>query len=171
MPVKVIRPVGRPSFIEVELLNWGKYVATKMEQEQRAQDFIATGDSLDTYEVEVVKRNQVEIRMADYLKYSIEGRGRKPGGKMAPLSAILDWIEVKGIQPQEGTSLNSLAFLIARKQRDEGNLVHRNERLGIPIDMILAESWDQFSDQLAYGVALGAAEAMVKIIESTTATS
>ena len=166
MPVKRIRPVGRPSFTEVALLDWAFVVAKDIEAAQQDLEFIATGDSLDEYEVEITKKNQIEIRAADYLKFSMGNRGRQPGGKMPPIQVILDWIEVKGIVPDDDMSVNSLAFLIARKQQQEGNLVYRKQRPGIPIELIIDDSWDMIADQLAFDVATAAADLMMEEIKS-----
>jgi hypothetical protein len=46
-------------------------------------------------------------------------RGRNASAKFPPISAIKQWIEDKGIIA-EGISKNSLAFLIARKIKNEG---------------------------------------------------
>lgn len=49
--------------------------------------------------------------------------GRKPGAR-PPVSAIKEWIEVKGITPQKG-SKDSLAWAIATKIGQSGTKIHR----------------------------------------------
>ena len=49
--------------------------------------------------------------------------GTKPTGVLI-YKAIKDWINAKGISPMGGMSKNSLAFLIARKIKEKGTLLH-----------------------------------------------
>lgn len=73
----------------------------------------------------------VEFKAPEYWKWA--ENGRRPG-KMPPVSAILEWIEAKRIVPYADAngrvpSLNSLAFLIARKiGRDGTEGVHFLEK-------------------------------------------
>ena len=165
MSVKRIRPQGRPSAAEVAILDWGYLVAKEIETYQRDGDFVASGDSLDSYEVEITKKNQVEIRMADYVKFSVAGRGRHPGGGFPPVNDIVDWIETKGIQVPDEMTLEGFAFIIARKQFEEGNLVYRGDRPGIPVDLIIAESFDRIGNQIAFDVAVDASKQLTDHIK------
>ena len=165
MSVKRSRPPGRPSHAERALWNWAFEVAKDLELYQQELDFVASGASLDMYEVAITKKNQVSLSWADYLKYSTAGRGRKPGGGMAPIEAIVDWLKVKGIQPEEGT-IEGMAWAIAKKQQQEGNYVHRGKRPGLPVELVINESFDRIGDQLAFEVAQGVADDFIKNINS-----
>lgn len=152
--VKVYRQVGRPSKIEEALATWATYIAVVTQYYQQSLDFVATGSSLDEYAV-IIKKNNVQLIMADYIKYQMEGRGRQPGGGMAPIKDLVEWLEVKGIKPDdEDMSLQSLAYLIARKQQREGNAVYRGEREGIPIEDIIQQSFDEIKNEVAEEIAL-----------------
>jgi len=167
MPIKITRQRGRPSAIENELLRWGFVLAKEIEDSQKTLDFVSSGDSLNEYEVSIKKKNEVEILMSDYLKYSMAGRGRHPGGGMAPISEIVDWIETKGITvPEDFRTIESFAWAIAKKQQAEGNKVHRNQRPGIPIEMFIVESFEMVSNEMAFNIANAAADEMLKNIKS-----
>lgn len=93
--------------------------------------FRASGDWEKSLENEVIEgsgKYTGTISGANYT-YWME-HGRKPG-KFPPRSAILKWINDKGIIA-EGISQNSLAFLISRKIANEGTKV----RPGIVSDVI-----------------------------------
>lgn len=84
----------------------------------------ATGRAKEETRFEVVLNRQYNSQRLTSLKlvapdyvYYIEN-GRRPG-KQPPRSAIVEWLEVKNIQPQD-ISLESLAFLIARKIGRDG---------------------------------------------------
>jgi hypothetical protein len=162
MPVARIRPPGRPSEAERQLYEWAFVLGKEIEMAQQDLRFVASGDSLKDYAVVIAKKNTIHLLMADYIKYSISGRGRRPGGKMAPLNSIIRWIEQKGIAFTG--SIKSLAYLIARKQQKEGNAVYRGERPGIPLEMLIDESFDMISNQIAFNVANDAANRLVKRI-------
>jgi hypothetical protein len=166
MSIAVQRKVGRPTAIETELVNWAVVVAEQIQEQQRGLDFVASGDSLADYGVVISQRNVVEIVIADYLKYSVAGRGRQPGGGFPPVNAIVDWLETKGIEPPDDMSLESFAFIIARKQQREGNTVFRGGRPGIPVDLIIAESFDDIKSEMSFNVAAAAAAELVANIKS-----
>jgi hypothetical protein len=154
---RITRQVGRPSTVEAAIADWAQGVAEAMITEQQARDFVATGQSLDAYQVVVTKPDTVELLTADYLRFSVEGR---PPGGFPPLAAIADWIQVKGIQAP-GITLNSLAFLIARKIANEGNAVWRGDRQGIPMQEIIEESFYDTMPQAATRIAIEASNRML----------
>ena len=88
-------------------------------------DMIATRELADTIEVTSFYKNEknfkVILRGVDYINMIEDGRR---AGKMPPLRAILNWIEIKPILPRpeydREITNNQLAFLIARKIGNEG---------------------------------------------------
>ena len=159
MSVKVTRNVGRPTKVEEGLVDWGVRVAEEMQDQQIAKDFVASGRSLKQYEVVIAKPNVVDILWASYLQFSLEGVGRQPGS-YPPINAIVQWLIDKKIKPSKKQTLNSLAFVIARKMAEEGNMVFRGKRSGIDLDDILENSWYDIKDEMALEVAQEAATHM-----------
>lgn len=167
MPVKLIRRVGRPTLIEEAIALWATAFLSNLEEAQITLGFTASGDSSKQYEA-VISRNEVETYVAEYLKYSIQGVGRHPGGKMPPLEAIVRWLEIKGYRPSDPKmSLKSFAYLIARKQQREGNKVYRGERAGIPLSTIIETSFDDVDNEMALMAARQAADQLEKSLTST----
>ena len=85
---------------------------------------IATGDLLNSVEYKVEHNGQaiwVELHLKDYYKYVEEGRAP---GKFPPPEAILEWIRIKPVVPDERTGKlpteEQLAFLIGRKIAEQG---------------------------------------------------
>lgn len=81
----------------------------------------ASGELIRSIKGEVKIENEVYsavLNVADYYKY-VEF-GRRKGGKMPPVSAILKWVDVKPVIPREnGISKEQLSWAIAKKiQRD-----------------------------------------------------
>jgi len=155
MAVKVTRSVGRPTKVEEGLTDWAVRVAEEMQAEQVAKHFVASGRSLKSYEV-VITKNTVELFWASYLHFSLEGIGRQPG-KQPPLNAIVQWLIDKKIKPEGKTTLRGLAYIIARKMGEEGNLVFRGARSGIDLDDILENSFDDIKNEMALEVSQEAA--------------
>jgi len=165
MAVKIKRLVGRPTATEAALVLWGDAILSAFKESQEELDFVASGNSLESYGVTVTKRNTVALQMDEYLKYSIAGRGRQPGGLMPPINIIAQWLVKKGIASSGDKDLNSRAYLIARKQRDEGNQVYRGDRPGIPMDLIISESFDTISDPAAQDIAIELLDNLVKNVK------
>ena len=56
--------------------------------------------------------------------FTVLETGRKPG-KRPPLDVIEAWVKAKPVQPPDGMSTRSLAYLIAKKIGEEGSLLYR----------------------------------------------
>lgn len=159
--IKITRSIGRPTAIEEAMAIWAVQVAEEMKDEQIAKDFVASGKSLRMYEVLIAKPNLVELVWAAYLRFSLESVGRRPGS-YPPINEIVKWLKKKGIKPEEGTSLNALAFLISRKMAKFGNLVFRKKRSGIDLIDIINHSFRMVDDEMAMKVAVESADYLVK---------
>jgi hypothetical protein len=91
-------------------------------QAQEQAGKVATGESIDSYEVTV---NQVgvlttgSLSAVDYFQFI--GGGRGPGG-FPPLDRILEWIDAKGFLSTNITESEkeSIAYLIGRKIAERG---------------------------------------------------
>ena len=112
----------------IEVLNeYAQAWANAYKAELIAEGKRATGDLIRSVSGEVVIENDVYsavLNVADYYKY-VEW-GRKKGGKMPPISAILKWVQVKPViaRPNTLTGLvptqEQLAYAIAKSIQQNG---------------------------------------------------
>lgn len=165
--VRIKRSVGRPSSFENALTLWAVRVAEEVQRQQVEKDFVATGESLDNYVVNVVKRNNVDLLIPQYLTYSMEGTGRKPG-TVPNINALEKWIHDKGIEPDAGQTINSLAWAMGIKMAEEGNQVYRGDREGIELIETIEKSFSDNADDMAMIVANAAADALVVNFKKST---
>lgn len=98
--------------------------------------------------------NSVELRMTalgfeiwanDYLYYGERGRRN---GKRPPVNAIKEWLQDKGIQPTDIT-LESLAFLIARKIGESGTTIFQAGGSDLVSDVFSDVALDSVEAELA----------------------
>ena len=161
MSVKITRRVGRPTNAEKILTLWGVEVAEGMKEAQIAIDAVASGASLEAYEV-LVKRNDIEVLIAEYVSFLIVGRG--PGG-FPPPEDIVEWIQARGIVPEDMT-LNQLAFLIGRKIAERGTDIYEGTAPGIPLDQIVETAFDKIESEAEFLLAVQANEDLKKSLNS-----
>lgn len=112
----------------IEVLNeYAQAWANAYKAELIAEGKRATGDLIRSISGEVVIENDVYsavLNVADYYKY-VEW-GRRKGGKMPPISAILKWVQVKPViaRPNTLTGLvptqEQLAYAIAKSIQQNG---------------------------------------------------
>lgn len=112
----------------IEVLNeYAQAWANAYKAELIAEGKRATGDLIRSVSGEVVIENDVYsavLNVADYYKY-VEW-GRRKGGKMPPVSAILKWVQVKPViaRPNTLTGLvptqEQLAYAIAKSIQQNG---------------------------------------------------
>lgn len=150
MPVRVKRNIGRPTLIQKEMEVWAVAFLKSVQKAQVALRFTASGQSLDGYQVEVSRRF-IDCVIPFYLKFSM-GEGRRPGGKMAPIQALVDWINTKGFET-DPNSVRSMAFAIAKSQQQKGNAVYQKKRAAIPILTLIDDSFDDIKNDLALAAA------------------
>lgn len=87
---------------------------------------IASGNLLNSAEVSVEQhefRYDAVIHLEDYWKW-VEG-GRKPGGKLPPISKLVEWVKIKPVLPRPAKNgriptPEGLAWAIAKKIQREG---------------------------------------------------
>lgn len=83
--------------------------------------------------------------------------GRK-AGKLPPVRAIRDWMDVKGIATNEEPKVRDrIAWAIAIKMKNEGNYVLRN-------NMTPTVIWDGVITELSQGLADAVASGIVRIL-------
>lgn len=95
------------------------------QEDQIAKGMRASGQSSASLRTEV-KETEGTLYGAKY--FFQQKHGRKPG-KFPPISDILDWIRIKGIQPRDNkTTTNQLAYLFARKIAERGTDIYSGKR-------------------------------------------
>lgn len=89
--------------------------------------------------------------------------GRRPG-KFPPISAIMDWIKEKGIQPRD-ISQKSLAFIIARKIAEKGTDITLKKRPGLDIVKAIKDNHDQLSEAMRESI-IGRMNSKLKVFNT-----
>lgn len=112
-------------------------------QDQVAKRLTKSGRSAATLEVANVTDSSGQLLAGDSIMAQIFGRAP---GKQPPTNAIVAWIESAGIQP-EGISIESLAFLIARKIGREGTDIWKGLQPALGFYQIAIVNEDLFVKQ------------------------
>ena len=167
------RTRGRPSAGQKALTDFAQEVGIDMQSAQieaTPYEFDDTGNAYKSYQVEVQAPNKVTLSFARYLMTSIKGIGREPG-KGVPykpelgLNNILQkWVKRKGLATKE-SEINSIAYLINRKMKNEGNAVYRGDREGIDLAEIINAAFDKRGDDIGQDMAEVTAENIKKYFE------
>lgn len=129
------------SSLEQILIDFAYDFQLLLESKVITSDIIATRELADTIEVTSFYTNErnfkVVLRGVDYINMIEDGR---KAGKMPPIQAILNWIEIKPILPRpefdRDITNNQLAFLIARKIGNEG----------VPGKKLISQTLDEMID-------------------------
>ena len=159
----LLRQVGRPSNIERAIAIFMVGIADSVQSEQKNQNMIASGDSLNSHVVTITKPNQGSYEAAEYYTFLIKGQGRKKRSKFPPPEEIENWIQNKGIRP-ENMSMKQLVFLISRKISELGTAITQG-RKGIDMDRIVLDHIKAFDEAVGDVVATEIGEQMTKSFE------
>jgi hypothetical protein len=147
--------------LETIVKDWLKETQTALIENYDRLGLRASGawaESVESnYSVTASRVNAI-IQANKYAYWLEHGRGETAPEKRGKLGGIiLQWIEDKGITPEEGTTKESLAFLIARKIDNEGIKVpNKYNKGGLVSDIIT----DARINKLSQGV-LGVAAAFI----------
>lgn len=112
-------------------------------EDQKAKKIRASGASAESLVV-TMNNEGGELRGADYIYFQV--MGRKPG-KFPPIQSIIEWIEAKGIQPQD-ISVKSLAFLIARKISKLGTNIFMGTSPALAFEIIVKDNTEQLGEDV-----------------------
>lgn len=160
----IVRQVGRPSKIGKAIEIYLSSVAENIMTQQRAQDMVASGESLRSHVVTIKKNpDEGEYQASDYYQFLMIGQGRKPG-KFPRLDKIRSWIAARGIRPDGNTTLQQLIFLFSRKISELGTAIFEGSK-GIDLDAAVDEPLDDFLDVVGDTVANEVANQIVKSFE------
>ena len=160
------RTRGRPTAGQKALTDFAEEVGIDMQSAQieaTPYEFDDSGNAYKSYQVEVQAPNKVTLSFARYLMTSIKGIGRKPGS-FAPVQVLRDWVKSKRLATKE-SEINSIAYLINRKMKNEGNAVYRGDREGIDLAEIINTAFDKRGDDIGQDMAEVTAENIKKYFE------
>ena len=158
----LLRQVGRPSNIEKAIAVFMVSIADEVQTEQRSQGMVASGKSLDSHVVSIIKPNRGEYEASSYYTFLIKGQGRRKG-TFPPTDAIAQWILDKGIS-LGSMSLQQLTFLISRKIKELGTVITQGKK-GIDMDTIVLRHLKAFDESVGDVVATEIGEQMAKSFE------
>jgi uncharacterized protein YheU (UPF0270 family) len=109
-------------------------------QDQVAKRLTKSGKSAATLEVTGVTDTSGQLLSGDAILAQIFGRAP---GKQPPTNAIIEWIESARIKP-DGISIESLAFLIARKIGREGTDIWKGLQPALGFHVIVEQNTSLF---------------------------
>jgi hypothetical protein len=92
---------------------YGKEWAAELRNQLRIAGKDATGRLIKSIRSEALVQGQdveILVEAESYLEYV--DAGRRPGGKRVPISALQQWINIKGIQPRAGMTVDALPWVI-----------------------------------------------------------
>jgi hypothetical protein len=127
-------------------------IAEDMVKDQSSKGIRASGKSAESFQIDAADQ-QGGLKGSSYFRFQFDGKGRGPGPFKDGVKTMLEWIKQKGITPHDPkTSLESLAFLFARKISQRGNDIFAKKREGIAVNEIV-EKWkkillEQYSKNL-----------------------
>lgn len=131
-------------------MNFTKPISKLLDEVKKAfiQDQIDKGIKSSGASAKSIKKESKETSgtlTGDAYFYQ-QRHGRKPG-RFPPISAIISWIQTKGIQPTD-ISEKSLAFLIARKISKQGTDIYTGKRPALDPDEKVQTLVAEFSRQI-----------------------
>jgi len=125
--------------IEEALLRLGDELKATMTQELKNNGSYYTGTLANSIEYQVREQDftyQLVRTMLKYGDYVDQGIGRGPG-KQPPVQPLIEWIKFKRIPTPTGMSVESFAFLIARKIGKQGTDPRPRPFIAPSIDSVL----------------------------------
>lgn len=112
-----------------KLTEWAKEIVNELKQNHIDAGQVASGKTLAAfgYKIKATDGSIVlYIEGAEHIEFDDRGRGPSNSGKMLKSDVIYNWMKAKGVfQSESESKKRSIAFLIARKHRDEGSWQHR----------------------------------------------
>lgn len=134
-----------------EIRKFGNELVSEIKSNLRREGNFATGKTEDSLKVEAAETRLI-IYALNHIVTLEDGRGptRSGSGRGELKQRIREWILAKGITPEQGTSVDTLAFLIARKIHREGTrLYRRGGNSGVLRSVLNDARFEQFADKVA----------------------
>lgn len=131
------------------LSDFGNKLVEAIRQKQIQKGIIASGKSAAELEIKATDKQLQVIDREGYFEF--QEFGRRPG-KRPPRESIKQWIELK-LQGniRSGISIDSLAFLIARKIGQQGTKTFRTNPTGVLSEVINEEAMQNLKSQIFKG--------------------
>lgn len=176
MARSVVRPtvntgrVGRPGGRTKMLVDWAIETSKAFQRQQIQKDRVASGRSLESWEVDIRDIKHVDLKAANYLGTIIQEKvpmGRQPtsaGGTGAVFKAILRWIPQKGLRANPGQTLLQLAYAITRNIHMFGTTLFRdpNPSRAVSLEEAISEGFRNVNmDIIALQIAEEASDKLV----------
>ena len=92
---------------------YGKEWAAELRNQLRIAGKDASGRLIKSIRADVLidaTGAEIDIEAEQYLEYV--NAGRRPGGKRVPISALQQWVSIRGIQPRAGMTVEALPWVI-----------------------------------------------------------
>jgi hypothetical protein len=151
----------------------GDKLVFQLKTELENQGHIATGrlhDSID-YEIQTLGRNTVLRINAEGAPYAaIVNDGAKP--HFPNIDAIIDWMDAKGISPDDGQTKKQVAYAIAKRIQIEGiptkgsfEYSHNGKRRGF-VNRVFGSNRRHIESQIVDGVAIQIETSITNTIRS-----
>lgn len=92
---------------------YGKEWAAELRNQLKLAGKDATGRLIKSIRPDVITDSNgvdIVIEAEQYLDYV--DAGRRPGGKKVPISALQQWVQIRGLQPRAGMTVEALPWVI-----------------------------------------------------------
>jgi hypothetical protein len=129
---------------------------------------VASGKLVDSIRYEIENGDTLKVYAAQYI--GALQFGRKPTSTTTASDptlreSIRTWIDVKGIEPNDKISKDSLAYLIARKIHNEGTIIYQKTQGGNSglLDDVLNEQLEQDIKSALMFAMLSTVKSLIKI--------
>jgi hypothetical protein len=159
---------------EQVLQTFGQKIVEQVRQAIQSKDLtgygpsVASGNLINSIRYEIEGGDTLKIYAAQYI--GALQFGRKPTENNTASNPTLrenirTWIDVKGIEPNDNISKDSLAYLIARKIHNEGTIIYQRTQGGSSglLDDVLNEQLERDIQSALMFAMLSTVKSLIKI--------
>jgi len=156
--------------IEEALLRVGEELKKAMTAELKSNGSYGTGQLASSIKYEVRQQNyeyDLVRTMLKYGEYVDKGIGRGPG-RMPPVREIMEWIQLKRIPVPASMTIESFAFVIARKIGREGTDPRPKPFITPSINRVLQTTGKELLSEAGVNTVLANINGELKDVKITT---